>query len=109
MVNTPATDLRFVHNNHAGAGSYGIHRCLNIVRREIDHAAGVLLRALEPTSGVPLVWKATMNANSHRACSEAERGLTRSGSSAAASAGALPRYPDPAYFSETETFRSRKS
>jgi DNA-3-methyladenine glycosylase len=32
--------------------SYGLHWCLNFVCREEGHAAGVLIRALEPTAGV---------------------------------------------------------
>jgi DNA-3-methyladenine glycosylase len=32
--------------------SYGLHWCLNFVCREEGHAAGVLIRALEPTAGL---------------------------------------------------------
>jgi DNA-3-methyladenine glycosylase len=33
--------------------SYGLHWCVNTVCREAGHGAGVLLRALEPTHGIP--------------------------------------------------------
>lgn len=35
--------------------SYGMHWCLNFVCREVGHGAGVLIRALQPLQGLPVM------------------------------------------------------
>jgi DNA-3-methyladenine glycosylase len=49
--------------------SYGIHWCLNIVCREVGHAAGVLIRALEPTTGIRLMKRRRGSADLRLLCS----------------------------------------
>jgi DNA-3-methyladenine glycosylase len=49
--------------------SYGIHWCLNIVCRETGHAAGVLLRAIEPTAGIPLMMQRRGSTDLRALCS----------------------------------------
>lgn len=49
--------------------SYGIHWCLNIVCRDIGHAAGVLLRAMEPTEGIPVMARRRGTSNVWGLCS----------------------------------------
>jgi DNA-3-methyladenine glycosylase len=49
--------------------SYGIHWCLNIVCREVGHAAGVLIRALEPTTGIPLMVQRRDTSDARLLCS----------------------------------------
>jgi DNA-3-methyladenine glycosylase len=49
--------------------SYGIHWCLNIVCREVGHAAGVLIRSIEPTTGIRLMERRRGNTNLRLLCS----------------------------------------
>jgi len=49
--------------------SHGIHWCLNIACREAGHGAGVLIRALEPTHGIPLMMKRRESADLRLLCS----------------------------------------
>ena len=49
--------------------SYGIHWCLNFVCREVGHAAGVLIRAIEPTTGIPLMAERRGSTNLRLLCS----------------------------------------
>ena len=49
--------------------SYGIHWCLNFVCREAGHAAGVLIRSLEPTTGIPLMMRRRATTDLRLLCS----------------------------------------
>jgi DNA-3-methyladenine glycosylase len=49
--------------------SYGIHWCLNFVCGETGHGAGVLIRALEPIAGIPVMKRRRKQANPKLLCS----------------------------------------
>ena len=49
--------------------SHGLHWCLNVVCREQGHGAGVLIRALEPTHGIPLMMRRRGTADRRLLCS----------------------------------------
>jgi len=48
--------------------SYGIHWCLNFVCREAGHGAGVLIRALEPTTGIAAMMERRRQRNLRLLC-----------------------------------------
>jgi DNA-3-methyladenine glycosylase len=48
--------------------SYGIHWCLNVSCREVGHGAGVLIRALEPTRGIPEMMRRRRQTDVRRLC-----------------------------------------
>lgn len=48
--------------------SYGIHWCLNFVCREAGHGAGVLIRALEPTTGISIMIERRRQQNPRLLC-----------------------------------------
>lgn len=49
--------------------SYGIHWCFNLACREPGHGAGVLIRALEPIYGIPLMMTRRKQENPKLLCS----------------------------------------
>lgn len=67
---TPRTEVMFGPPGRAYIYlSYGIHWCLNFVCREAGHGAGVLIRALQPTRGIPLMMQRRRQHNPRLLCS----------------------------------------
>jgi DNA-3-methyladenine glycosylase len=67
---TPRNDVMFGPPGRAYVYlSYGIHWCLNFVCREAGHGAGVLIRALEPTTGIPVMMARRRQENMRVLCS----------------------------------------
>jgi DNA-3-methyladenine glycosylase len=67
---TPRNDVMFGPPGRAYVYlSYGIHWCLNFVCREAGHGAGVLIRALEPTTGIPVMMARRRQENLRGLCS----------------------------------------
>jgi DNA-3-methyladenine glycosylase len=67
---TPRNAVMFGPPGHAYIYlSYGIHWCLNFVCRKSGHGAGVLIRALEPTAGIPIMMDRRQQQNLRLLCS----------------------------------------
>ena len=66
---TPRNSALFGPPGHAYVYlSYGIHWCLNVACREVGHGAGVLIRALEPISGIPKMMRRRHQTDVRKLC-----------------------------------------
>lgn len=55
---TPRTEPMYLEGGHAYIYFiYGMHYCFNVVTRTTRHPEAVLIRALEPDEGIPLMYK----------------------------------------------------